>query len=327
MVAMTPHFSLIIPVYNVAAYLPHCLDSVARLTPGPDEIIVVDDGSTDACPDILRQYAVHLPQMRVIRQDNQGLSGARNTGLEHARGKWISFLDSDDMVYPDAYSPALAAAEQDDLDMVLFNGTYHFEGRRPDYPIYQGRMNSQVTSGRAWLHERLARNDLLHMVWLHLYRREFIERHGLRFVPKIIHEDVVWTVSALLRAKRIRYFDHPAIRYRIPIRQFPPAVLQNRLEAIVASSVFNARALSELAAAENDARLRELLGTHLVDGAMSIFHKLEKMPNRTVARQWLARLWNEGVLRMLWRHAHGFAQRRRVLRRWMQAGFTALLWR
>ena len=318
-----PLLSLVVPVYNVAPYLPHCLESLAALTPPADEIIVVDDGSTDDCPQILAGFAPRLPQMRVIRQENGGLSAARNTGLDAARGKYLGFVDADDFVEPDAYASALETAERDQLDMALFNANYHFEGRQTDYAIYQGVDATGVVSGREWLRQRLQAGRFLHMVWLHLYRREFIEANHFRFIPRLIHEDVIWTTRALLMAQRVRFDPHIALHYRIPIRKFTPEQSQRRLESILDSSVTNARALAEMADTLGvDADLRRLLNHQLVDGALSIFHKLEKMPDRMVASKSLLELRRSGFLGLLWRHASSMAQRRRVARHWLRSLFA-----
>jgi len=315
-----PTLSIVMPVYNVASYLPACLDSLIALDPAPDEIIVVDDGSTDACPHILAEYAPRLPQMRVIRQENGGLSAARNTGLNAAQGMYLAFLDSDDFLAPDAYRRALDLAERDRLDAVLFNGRYHFEGRREDYAIYADTEDSATLSGQAWLKRRFQAGRFLHMVWLHLYRRDFVERHGFRFEPGLIHEDVLWTSRVLLAAERMRYIDHVAVNYRIPIRRPAPDVKQRQLEKIVASSVFNAHKLAELSATlGNDAEFRRLWDTQWVDGALSVFHKLKHMPDRTVARAQLVGLIEAGFFSLLWRHATNFPQRRRIARHWLHA--------
>jgi glycosyltransferase involved in cell wall biosynthesis len=322
-----PLLSIIMPVYNVAAYLPACLDSLAALDPSPDEIIAVDDGSTDACPQILAEYARHLPQMKVIRQENGGLSVARNTGLAVARGKYLAFVDSDDFLSADAYAAALGAAERDNLDMVLFNADYHFEGRQPDRPVYGDAATTDVIAGREWLRMRLEAGRFLHMVWMHLYRRDFIERHGFRFVPRLLHEDVIWTTEALLSARRVRYLDHVAVHYRIPLRTFTPEQNQRRLEAIVASSLANARALGRMAnelAEENDPKLAALLRGQMVDGALSIFHKLKKMPDRKAARHLLVQLRRDGLFRLLWPHARGWPQHRRIMRHWLRATILGL---
>ena len=317
-----PLLSLVVPVYNVAPYLQRCLESLARVAPPADEIIVVDDGSTDDCPRILAEFAPRLPQMRVIRQENGGLSAARNTGLDAARGKYLAFVDSDDFVEPDAYTEALQRAEDQQLDMALFNADYHFEGRQPDRPIYPAAQATGVIPGREWLRLRLSSGLFLHMVWMHLYRRDFIEAHRFRFIPRLIHEDVIWTTRALLAAQRVRFDPHIAVHYRIPLRKFTPEQSQRWLEAIVASSVINARALAdEVSGLENDPGLRDLLSHQLVDGALSIFHKLEKMPDRQAARSIRGDLRRRGFLLLLWRHAQTAAQYRRIARHWLLAMF------
>lgn len=320
-----PLLTLVVPVYNVAPYLPRCLESLAALSPPADEIIVVDDGSTDECPRILAEFGSRLPQMRVIRQENSGLSAARNTALEVATGTYLAFVDSDDFVSPDAYAEALRLAQDDGLDMVLLNANYHFEGREADYPIYANVAATEVITGREWLRRRFRAGRFLHMVWMHLYRRDFIERHHFRFIPRLIHEDVIWTTEALLAAQRVRYTGHIAVHYRIPVRRFNPEQAQRRLQAIVDSSVVNAEALARMAdSLDHDAELQGMLSDHLVDGALSVFHKLPKMPDRHAAATTLQRLRESGFIGLLWRHARSAAQRRRLARHWLRswlAGF------
>ena len=263
--------------------------------------------------------------MRVIRQENGGLSAARNTALEVATGTYLAFVDSDDFVSPDAYAEALRLAQDDGLDMVLLNANYHFEGREADYPIYANVAATEVITGREWLRRRFRAGRFLHMVWMHLYRRDFIERHHFRFIPRLIHEDVIWTTEALLWSQRGRYTGHIAVHYRIPVRRFNPEQAQRRLQAIVDSSVVNAEALARMAdSLDHDAELQGMLSDHLVDGALSVFHKLPKMPDRHAAATTLQRLRESGFIGLLWRHARSAAQRRRLARHWLRswlAGF------
>ena len=310
--------SLVMPVYNVATYLPACLASLAAMTPAADEIIAVDDGSTDECPAILTDWQSRLPQMRIIRQDNGGLSAARNTGLRHATGKWLAFVDSDDMVFPEAHGRVLAMAEADDLDMAAMNADYHFEGREADYPIYRDVPASPVMTGADWLKERLGAGRFLHMVWMHLYRRDFIEAHDFRFIPGLIHEDVVWTTEALLAAGRMRYDPRPGYRYRIPVRHFSPEQKARRLAAIIASSIYNTRALDALATTVEDRELRRLMRYDLVDKGFSVFHKIEQLaaPER---RRHHAALRDVGYFGLLWRNASGARQIRRIVRNWFKS--------
>lgn len=313
-----PLLSLVIPVYNVAPYLPRCLESLAALSPAADEIVVVDDGSTDDCPHILAGFASRLPQMRVIRQENGGLSAARNRGLDAASGKYLAFVDADDFVEPDAYAEALDQAEACQLDMVLFNARYHYEGRHPDRAVYPDAAATGIIPGREWLRQRLKAGRLLHMVWMHLYRREFIEANRLRFVPRLIHEDVIWTTQALLAATRCCFLPRISVNYRLPVRHATAEARQKRLETVVESSVINARTEAKLASQLlADSELQALMSHRLVDGALSIFHLLAKMPDRAAARRVRKGLRTSGFFRLLWGHAGDVAQQRRIAKHYV----------
>lgn len=315
-----PTLSLVMPVYNVEAYLAACLDSIVAQTRQPDEIIVVDDGATDRCPEILATYQNNLPQMRIVRQANAGLSAARNTGLQLATGEWLVFLDSDDRLAPNHCEVALGMAQQDNLDIALFNGWFDFEGRRPEQLIYPDELTTGVMSGGDWLRERLQRRCFFHMVWLHLYRREFVERAGLRFVPPWIHEDVQWTTRALVAAQRVRYDAVPLIHYRKPLRPMiqGPAT-DTRLAFLIESSAFNAKELERVCDSVSDPVLSRLIAWQLVDGGLSIFHHIAKISSAATRRAVSRKLRADDVYRLLWRHATGFAQHRRIARNWIKS--------
>lgn len=314
--------SVVMPVYNVAAYLPRCLDSLAAQTRPIDELIVVDDGSTDACPQILAEYAARLPQMRVIRQDNGGLSAARNTGMRHARGKYLAFVDSDDFVAPQMYELMLESAERNATEILLCNATYHYEGREVDRLIYPTTPASETLAGKQWLLQHLQHGRLLHMVWMHLYLRAFLEKHQFAFVPGLIHEDVVWTTEALLAARRVRYEATPLYYYRIPVRRFSAEKNKLRLAAIISSSIYNAQrlfALAQTCASEPD--LQRQLNAQAVDGAFTIFHKIAKIDDA----EWVAGEYREvrssGLFPLLWANAESWKQRRRIARNYLKCLF------
>lgn len=90
------YISFIVPIYNVSAYLDDCIQSLCQIKNPQIEILLVNDGSTDSCPEICQKYADKDPRIHVITQENQGVSAARNNGLRHARGKWVCFVDGDD---------------------------------------------------------------------------------------------------------------------------------------------------------------------------------------------------------------------------------------
>ena len=113
----SPTISVIIPVYKVEQYLGACVDSILAQTFGDFELILVDDGSPDQCGKLCDEYARKDPRVRVIHQENQGLSGARNAGMNSARGEYITFVDSDDMITMDCLKVLFDAITQYDADI------------------------------------------------------------------------------------------------------------------------------------------------------------------------------------------------------------------
>jgi heptose III glucuronosyltransferase len=312
--------SVVVPVYNVAPFLERCLASLAAQNLDGMEIVLVDDGSTDECPAILARYAAQHAEMRVIRQDIAGLSEARNTGLDHIGGEYLAFVDSDDWIEPGYYRRLLDLARAKNLDMAHGNAMYHFEGRRADYPIYRDALSTEVMPGAAVLRRRLAEKTLLHMVWMHLYRRDFIERLDMRFVPRLIHEDILWTTRALLQAQRVAYDPTPGYFYRQRIRPLAPGAKDKSLHAEIVSFAYIARGMADLAAtAHCDPELQYLLRWQLVDGALSIFHKLRQVNAPALRRRLYRQLRRDGVYSLLWNNATYTAQRRRIARAWLKS--------
>ena len=158
------------------------------------------------------------------------------------------------------------------------------------------------------------------MVWMHVYRRELIERTGLRFVAPYIHEDVPWTTRLLLAAERLMYDPTPGYYYRQRVRRFAPAEADRRLNLIIESSVHNAEALETIAdTLTGDRELQSLLRWQLVDGALSIFHKLRQFHSPEARRDCRRRLRRQGLYRLLWRNASELRQKRRIARNYLAA--------
>lgn len=315
-----PLLTIVIPVRNAALWLPQCLTSIAALEPAPDEIIVVDDASDDETPELLSAYSAQFPGLRLIRLDHGGGAAfARNRGLEAARGKYLAFVDADDHFQPDRFRNALAVAEQDRLDLVFLNATFHHEGRKADRPVFRQAHPDRIMTGGEWLKSVLPVEPLHHAVWLHLYRTDWLRGTSIRFPEGITSEDVIWTTEVLLQTRRMRYLPEAGYFYRIAPRNFDAATAQTRLEFLLRSSVINALRLGELAATVADAELRRLLAAQMLDGALSVFHILKKMPDRDKARGELIRLRTSRFLSFLWRHAKQWPQKRRILRNWLSS--------
>ena len=114
-----PFFSIIIPIYNASATLPRCLKSVTAQSFSDYEVLLVDDGSTDASASVCRSLCGGDARFRYLHQENQGPSAARNAGLDLARGQWICFVDSDDAVAPDYLSALYERIEREGCDCVF----------------------------------------------------------------------------------------------------------------------------------------------------------------------------------------------------------------
>ena len=205
---MTPRISVIVPIYNTERFLPRCLESLANQTLREIEILLVDDGSADRSGEICADYVSRDARFRLIRQENRGLSAARNRALDEAAGDYVMFVDSDDWVEPD-YCEApwrLAEAQRADLVMFLYRSM-----RENGRPIPSAR---EMPEGPV---DRKTALDLLFgvcgsTVWNKLYRRELFD--GLRFPPDRFYEDVGTTYRLVLQAERIWSLNRSLYHYR-----------------------------------------------------------------------------------------------------------------
>ncbi|MBF0627045.1 MAG: glycosyltransferase [Magnetococcales bacterium] len=308
--------TVIVPVYNTARFLPACLESLLGETRETTEILLIDDGSSDASPAMLAAFCQEHPWFRMIRQANQGLSGARNTGLEQARGQYVAFCDSDDFVTPGYYTRLTAQAQRQAAELVVGNATYHFEGREADYPLYREGLPDANMTGRAWLKQRLTQQSLLHMVCMQVYRRDLIDRLGLRFTLGIWHEDVTWTTRMLLHAERIAFWNEPGYFYRQWKRQVVRSDAFLRVSAL--SYVTNTQILDAMARDIDDPELAALLRWQLVDDGLSMFHKIDRMAAAQARKNCRNEVWQRGAYGILWRNAALLRHKRRIAKQWLK---------
>ena len=201
--------SVIIPVYRVEAYLRRCVDSVLAQTYTQTEVILVDDGSPDGCPAICDAYAREDGRVRVIHQENAGLSGARNAGIEAAKGAWLSFVDSDDYLAPEFLERLYRACVDTGSEMSVCRWEY-VRGERPVPERGSGKL--EVCSGREML-SRLYQPDGAYFVvaWNKLYRRELFQE--IRYPLGRIHEDEATTYRIYDQVKRAAYVDSSLYGY------------------------------------------------------------------------------------------------------------------
>ncbi|GAC1629879.1 MAG: glycosyltransferase [Nevskia sp.] len=211
---MDATLSVIVPAWNAAPYLDVLLRSLLAQTIDDLEIVVVDDGSSDATAAIAEALAAADPRLRLIRQANAGVSAARNRGLDAARGRWIAFADADDWLAPDTCARWLAQAQDQDLEL-LIGASFRFESAVPSAPSFQEGPRAPVVEGRAAIRDAVRTRSWRHFVHLQLIRRDLLDRLQLRFVEGIVHEDVLWTAALMLGAVRVGHCGAPLYGYRV----------------------------------------------------------------------------------------------------------------
>ena len=162
--------SVVIPVYNVAKYLGKCLDSVQRQTYKKLEIILVDDGSTDNSGEICEKYGETDARVRVFHKKNGGLSDARNFGISKAKGRYITFIDSDDYVMPNYVKNLFDLISKYDADIAITCAVKFYEGRQqPAEEVYERRKSKLYTSEEA-LKDVLYRRNIPIYAWAKMYK-------------------------------------------------------------------------------------------------------------------------------------------------------------
>ncbi|MBT2731104.1 glycosyltransferase [Carnobacterium sp. ISL-102] len=201
-----PLVSVIVPVYNVDRYIEECLDSIVKQTYQELQIIVIDDGSTDESNQKVRPY-LSDSRVQLIEQVNIGLSGARNTGLGAACGKYVLFVDSDDYLALTAIGNLVDLMEKNYADLIRFNGRAFLDGLNE--PIKQNNydFSHRLQEGVKYTDERFAvnRRTFSSPVYLYMVRREVIEQNNLSFYEGILHEDELFTTQVFLNSRSMIY--------------------------------------------------------------------------------------------------------------------------
>lgn len=203
--------SFIVPVYNVEQYLRKCVDSLLEqdLSSSDYEIVLVDDGATDMCPQICDEYAANYDNIRVIHQKNAGLSAARNAGLKAAKGDYVCFVDSDDYWETNVLGGLMEQVERENLDVLRFdyeNVNERYEVFEPNkMPRYTDTKNN-VVEGDTYLNTRMG---YACYAWAFILRREIVPlfTDGLHF------EDVDWLPRMMLTANRVNATTTVAYNY------------------------------------------------------------------------------------------------------------------
>lgn len=206
-------FSIIVPVYNAGEFLRPCLDSVLAQTDSDWECVCIDDGSTDGSGEILDSYARRDSRFRVVHQENQGVSSARNTGLEQASGAWITWLDADDLYGPQRLAEARRIISEKNPDLLRFRTYMGRAGESSfgcgarvshDYAVFDG-LKAKVWGWRNLMPAA--------MLWTWVARREIL--NGLKFrLGMRVKEDSIYCGNFVNRLNRVVQSEFNAYFYR-----------------------------------------------------------------------------------------------------------------
>lgn len=223
--------SIIIPVYNVAEYLATCLESVIKQTIKRKEIIIINDGSTDGCYEILTEYKKEFPELIIINQENKGISETRNAGLRAATGEFIAFVDSDDFIELNMFEKMYSVAKRENADIVI-----------GDYILYNDTTDKENSNGNISDKEIIAKcisdkykiegidkeghidkiealkmfllNDIKAYVWNKLHKRDLFIQNKICFPDFKVCEDTPVGFLLLAGSNKIFSMGEPLYYYR-----------------------------------------------------------------------------------------------------------------
>ena len=214
--------SFVVPVYNVERYLRASLDSALAQTLTDIEVVCVNDGSTDGSAGILDEYAARDTRIKVVTQANAGLSAARNAGIRVATGRYLLFLDSDDLLSPDAAAKLVAKADAESLDVLFYDADCFADASAAaqqvkSYTNYYRRSQaySEPRAGAELIADMMAHSDYLCSACFELWRVGFLKENALRFTEGILHEDTEFTFKATLRATRAAHLHETLFHRRV----------------------------------------------------------------------------------------------------------------
>jgi glycosyltransferase involved in cell wall biosynthesis len=212
--------SVILPVYNVAPYLDETFGSLLNQSLKEIEIIAVNDGSTDQSESIIKKFMQQDSRISYFYQENQGQSVTRNLALQHATGKYIYMMDSDDILHdPNALQISYEYAEKNQADFIFFDGDIlQEEGAEHlswNYKRTQPLDENKQYGGHFLLNQMLDTSKHICVVWLLLINHDYLKRIGLSFYPGIIHEDELFTTKLTLQSKKIYCLKRSFVRHRV----------------------------------------------------------------------------------------------------------------
>ncbi|GGG57451.1 glycosyltransferase family 2 protein [Bizionia arctica] len=260
-----PLISIIVPCYNVEKFINNALQSIFLQTYTNWECILVDDGSKDNVSDEIDVWVKKDSRFKYFYQDNQGLSGARNEGLKKAKGEFIYFFDSDDLLNTITLEN-LYSLINDEIDIVIGKNAIT-EGQTnqiSDYLEHYSETLKKLSNQNKDLIKLVVENPIICVAWNKLYRKSFLDKHQLIFKKGILHEDELWFFETLFHARAIIFNNKPTYYYNVAntnsiTNNFGRRNLESYLEIIEYVNEFYYQKSSD----KNDIELSSIYTTHL----------------------------------------------------------------
>ncbi|CAI2608968.1 hypothetical protein AKUH3B204M_08310 [Apilactobacillus kunkeei] len=208
-----PYLSVIVACYNVQDYIEKCLSSIANTNFPMEslEVLMIDDGSTDNTSKIIDEFANKYNSFRALHKENGGLSNTRNYGMKHARGKYIAFVDGDDIVPANAYPSMAFKARQNDSDLVVgfvkrFDKDRYENSYLHSFAVHDDYDNTHITTNHDLIYDTTS--------WNKLYKRSFLLDNSIKFVEGIIYEDIPFSMEAHLKSHKTSVVEDDVYEWR-----------------------------------------------------------------------------------------------------------------
>lgn len=223
--------SVIIPVYNVEPYIRKCLDSIINQTYSNLEVLIIDDGSPDNCGAICDEYGEKYDFVKIFHKENEGLSSARNLGLDNATGEWILFVDSDDWCEINYIEKMICGLSENntDIDVIISSSVHEINHKKTKIHalmekegVYKTSEIIDIVQGKSfcisYINEKyygIAKNSTNSAPWDKLYRRKIINENNLRYSEELkVHEDRLFNLQYFAYVKAFKYIDARGYYYR-----------------------------------------------------------------------------------------------------------------
>ncbi|MXP51592.1 glycosyltransferase [Pantoea sp. Seng] len=293
-----PTVSVIVPNWNCAPWLPEAMGSLLRQSSPPDEIIIIDDGSSDSSVAWLTAFAAAHPQITLLSGERGGVSAARMKGLAAATGDFVYFMDADDFVSTELFADfRRVQARHQEIDLFCFGAKMFLDlpvAQRQYQRIHQRHVSGLLPGGRASLHILLQHQSAHRVVWSSIMSRRLIDQLALQFLPIQNHEDAPWMFALYMAARQI-YCTSQSYYYKRFMRS---SLSQSTRDFSWVKNYFIARQSSEQFLRDQQQPVDELLLDDYYQTVMKGCLAQIRKNHMTVPNEWQAPV-NQVVSKML----------------------------